>query len=212
MRLIKRIATILAALVVVFLAAGFFLPSAWQVERSIDVPAGSEHVLPLVDAPKRWIEWAAWTPERYPDMQIEHGAVERGPGAVWSWKGESSGNGRMEILSSDARRGVDFELVFEGFEPARGSFRFEPIETGTRVTWTIAGDAGLNPISRYFCLLMDSMMGPDLDAGLEGLARLAVSEKEAAEQAAAEKAAAEARARAEAEAAAAAEADAIAAE
>ena len=44
-----------------------------------------------------------------------------------------------------------------------------------KVTWFNQGDLGWNPVSRYFGLLMDKMMGPDFEEGLENLRRKAES-------------------------------------
>ena len=48
-----------------------------------------------------------------------------------------------------------------------------PDGSGTRVTWTNEGDMGANPVNRYFGLMMDSMVGPDFEAGLKNLKALA---------------------------------------
>ncbi len=209
MRLLKRIGLAVAGLVGLFLVVGVLLPSAWHTERSIVIAADGEHILPLVDTPRRWIDWAPWTPERYPGMEIDYGQPERGAGAWWSWRGEESGNGRMDITRSDVAYGLDFGLAFEGFDPSKGSIQFEKVDGGTKVTWSMFGDYGMNLVGRYFGLVMDSMMEPDFTAGLTKLKAKAEEAKAVAERAAAEAAA---RAKAEADAAAAAAAEQAAAE
>jgi hypothetical protein len=37
------------------------------------------------------------------------------------------------------------------------------------VTWTNQGELGPNPVSRYFGLFIDNMMGPDMETGLHHL-------------------------------------------
>lgn len=205
MRLLTRIGLAVAALVGLFVVVGLFLPSAWHTERSIVIEAQAENILPLIDTPRRWLDWAPWTPERYPGMQIEYGEQERGKGAWWSWRGEESGNGRMDIERSEVAYGIDFGLAFEGFDPSKGSIRFEKAEGGTRVTWSMYGDNGMNLVGRYFGLMMDSMMEGDFHAGLTKLKAKAeeaqaIAEEAVAKKLAAENEAAEAAARAEAEA------------
>jgi hypothetical protein len=56
---------------------------------------------------------------------------------------------------------------------SRGILLLAPDGSGTRVTWTNEGDMGSSPINRYFGLMMDSMVGPDFDAGLRNLKALA---------------------------------------
>lgn len=191
MRTLKRIGLVFAGLCVLFLIVGLFLPATWRAERSIVIRAAPERILPLVDAPRRWIEWAPWTPERYPGMEIQYGEQERGAGAWWSWRGEASGNGRMEITRSDPNRGIDYRLAFEGMTPADGSLRFRPVDGGTEVTWAMWGDQGMNLIGRYFGLMMDAWMGEDFVSGLTRLKAKAEEAQAAADEVAAEKAAAE---------------------
>jgi hypothetical protein len=40
-------------------------------------------------------------------------------------------------------------------------------------TWTNEGEMGGNPINRWFGLMMDRMVGPDFEAGLANLKKLA---------------------------------------
>lgn len=206
MRSLKRIGLVLAVFLILIPVVGFFIPSEWRAEQSIEIDAGGEHILPLVEAPKRWLEWAAWTPERYPGMESEFKGPEKGAGALWSWTGEKSGSGTLEITKSSATAGIEYVLTFEGFTPSPGGIRFEPAGTGTRVVWWMEGDVGKNPFNRYFSLLMEPMMRKDLVSGLEKLKGLAEAERVKAEKEA-ERLAAEAAARAAAEAAAAEESD-----
>lgn len=204
MRILKGVALVLAGLLVLLTLVGFFLPSTWHAEESVEIAADAANILPLVDTPKRWLEWAPWTPERYPEMKNTFPEPASGPGARWEWTGEGSGTGSLEITRSDPETGIEFLLRFEEFPPSTGGIDFESSEVGTRVSWWIQGDVGKNPFARYFTLLMEPMMRKDLVAGLEKLGPLAVAaqeaaEKEAAEREAAERAAAEA-ALAEAEA------------
>jgi hypothetical protein len=207
MRMLKRIGLVLAGFVILLVVVGFFLPSSWRAEQSIEISADGAHILPLIESPKRWLEWAAWTPERYPGMQSTFAGPERGPGARWQWAGEKSGAGVLEITKSDPAAGIEYVLTFEGFSPTPGGLRFEPTAGGTRVVWWMQGDVGNNPLNRYFSLLMEPMMRKDLVAGLEKLKVLAEQAKVEAEKEAEERARAEAEARAAAEAAAAAEAE-----
>lgn len=189
MRLLKRLALALGGLVALFLLGGLFLPSTWQTERSADIEATPEVLLPLIDTPKRWMEWAPWNMERYPGMSVQYEGEERGTGARWNWTGEDSGKGSMTIRKSDPS-GVEFELQFEDFTPSKGAFRFQPNGEHTTVTWSMWGDNGNNLVGRYFALLMDSMLQKDFEAGFTKLKVLAAAEEKAARKAAAQEAAA----------------------
>src|SRR5690606_15249808 len=117
MRILQRIGIALAVFVALVVIGGFFVPSSWQVEESVEVAAAPVDILPLVETPRRWEEWAAWTKARYPDMESEYAGPERGAGAIWRWRGRSSGNGTLEITKSDPASGIDYVLTFEGFSP-----------------------------------------------------------------------------------------------
>ena len=57
----------------------------------------------------------------------------------------------------------DFELAEHMLEPAEG---------GVKVVWVDAGDLGMNPMSRWFGLFLDGMIGPDFEKGLAKMKRL----------------------------------------
>ena len=42
-----------------------------------------------------------------------------------------------------------------------------PAGDSCMVHWIVEGDLGYNPVNRYFGLLMNKMMGPDFERGLE---------------------------------------------
>ena len=54
--------------------------------------------------------------------------------------------------------------------PSTGKWHFKPLDNNkTEVTWSMEADLGFNPISRYFGLFFDSMIGPDFEKGLNNL-------------------------------------------
>lgn len=48
----------------------------------------------------------------------------------------------------------------------RGELRLAASADGATVSWTTGGDVGLNPVGRYFALLMDRWMGRDFEHSL----------------------------------------------
>jgi hypothetical protein len=56
---------------------------------------------------------------------------------------------------------------------SQGGIEFEKSGDGLRIVWFNEGDLGWNPVSRYFGLLMDRMMGPDFEEGLTKLQKRA---------------------------------------
>jgi uncharacterized protein YndB with AHSA1/START domain len=151
------------------------LPSDFGAQRSVVINAPAEKIYPLVATPKQWPNWAVWQ-KREPTMDMKFGTVESGAGAEWSWASRTQGSGRMKFLKADAPKQLDYELFFiEGNDETRstGSFILAPEGQGTKVTWTFKGNAGGNPISRWFGFFIDKLVGPDFEAGLEQLKSIA---------------------------------------
>lgn len=173
MKWLKRILLGVVVLAVIVVAIGWILPSGFKVQRSVEIAAPPSKIYPLVVAPRQWKNWAVWN-ERDPAMTIEYSGPESGVGAKWSWQSKTEGNGSMDFTAAVPDERVDYLLVFPDFDmKSRGQLRLQPSGTVTRVTWTNEGDVGSNPLNRYFAVMMDSMVGPDFEAGLKKLKALA---------------------------------------
>jgi hypothetical protein len=159
MRILKWAGGVIIVLVVLLAVVGFFLPATFTVVRSAEIAAPPDKVYALVADPRSWKQWSAWN-RRDPQMLIEYGGPPAGMGAKWTWKSKR----------------VAFDLYFPDFgTTSKGELRFEPLSAGTRVTWTMNGDMGRNPLYHWFALGADSMVGKDFAEGLAGLK--AVAEK-----------------------------------
>lgn len=172
MRIALKIIGYLIGLIVLVLLAGFLLPSGYSAQRSVVINAPVEKVYPLVANVKEWKRWTVWN-QRDPSMTITYGGPESGVGAKWDWKSKSEGNGGMVFTSADANKKIGYSLAMEGMAPAPGYVSFEPAGNGTKVTWFMAGDAGMNPLFRWFGFFMDRLVGPDFEGGLANLKKLA---------------------------------------
>ena len=76
----------------------------------------------------------------------------------------------MEITGLQHNRVMTYRLYFPDYERgSTGEFTLESVEGGTLVTWSDSGDMGMNPVNRYMGLMMDGMIGPDFELGLENL-------------------------------------------
>lgn len=170
MKIVKRVGVGLALVAMLFFVVAWSLPPRFHVERSIVIAAAPEVVHPAVNKLKEWPTWTAWTVEKYPDMKLAFSGPEEGVGAKYEWDGKSTGQGTLVIKTSDPAKGITYDLAFDhGKTPSTGGLTYAPEGTGTKVTWHADGELGWNPISRYFGLFMDGMMGPDFE---EGLAKL----------------------------------------
>jgi len=173
MKFLIRGIVALLVLVVAVLAIGLVLPSQFKVQRSVEIAAPADKVYPLIAAPAAWVKWCVWN-QRDPSMKIEYSGPSSGSGARWRWESKSEGNGEMEFTDAVADQRISYRLSFPDMGmQSSGRLSLEPGGKGVRVTWTNEGDMGGNPVNRYFGLLMDRMVGPDFEAGLNNLKGLA---------------------------------------
>lgn len=173
MRVAIRIIVALFFSIALLLAIGLLLPRKYSVERSVEIAAPPAKIFPFIEDPRAWTKWTVWQ-QRDPQMKLTYRGPEKGQGAGWSWDSQTEGKGSMEFTRVEAPRLLEYSLVFPEFKmSSAGKLELAPSGGNTKVTWTNAGDLGGNPISRYFGLVMDSMVGKDFRAGLDNLKALA---------------------------------------
>ena len=172
MKILKRVLLVVVVLVVLFLLIGLFLPSRYRVERSVVVRARPAAIYGQISHFKNWLQWTAWNQTKYPDMQVKFDGPESGVGAGYSWEGKSTGQGSIKFTRAEQGKGISYDLDFEQRKyKSFGSITLEPSGESVKVTWSNEGELGANPINRYFGLMMDRMMGPDFEEGLNNLKR-----------------------------------------
>lgn len=170
MKWLKRVGIVGATLVALFFVVGYFLPKSYVVSRSILVEADSEQVHTLVGDLARWPEWTPWA-ELDPSIRTTVGSRSRGVGASQSWSGES-GSGELTFTRSDPESGVVYDFsVNEGRYEAVGAIRYSAEAGGTQVSWEMSGGAG-GILGRYLSLMMDDLLGPSFEKGLNKLKSL----------------------------------------
>ncbi len=173
MRIVKWIVIVLLALAAVLVGGGALLSPKFTVARSISIAAPPEKVYALVADPRGWKQWSVWN-RRDPAMSIEYFGPASGAGAGWAWKSKSEGDGRMSFTAAEPGRRVAYDLYFPDFgTTSNGDLTMVPEGAGTKVTWTMNGDMGSNPLFRWIALNADSMVGKDFAAVLTGLKEVA---------------------------------------
>ncbi len=172
MRIALKIVMYLIGLIVLLLLAGFLLPSAYSAQRSTTINAPAEKIFPFLNNVKEWKRWTVWN-QRDPNMQLTYSGPEAGAGAKWAWKSKTEGNGMMEFTAAEPNKQLTYAFQMEGMSPSPGVLKLEPAGNGTKVIWSMSGDAGMNPLNRWFGFFMDRLVGPDFEAGLANLKKLA---------------------------------------
>jgi hypothetical protein len=166
MKILRRLFFVLATLVILLLVGGFLLPSEYQVERSIVIQAPQDLVFAQVNDLKKN---EAWTPWKDPTMKITYSENTEGVGASSSWESKDMGNGSQTITASAPPAAIDTHLDFGDMGQADVHWSFAAEGKGVQVTQTMKGDQGMNPMKRYFGLIMDKMLGPKFEEGLASL-------------------------------------------
>ncbi|HUP98711.1 MAG TPA: SRPBCC family protein [Usitatibacter sp.] len=175
MKILQWTLAVVGIFALAIVGAGFFLPSKFEVSRSVVINAPAEKVYDLVADPRQWKSWSAWH-ARDPKMDLTYSGPPFGQGAKWAWKSASEGAGQMEFTRVEPNRRVEYSLVFAEFGMrSAGAFFLEPSPAGSKITWTNGGDVGTNPLKHYLAWGMDRLVGPDFEQGLANLK--AVAEK-----------------------------------
>ena len=175
MKIVQWTLAVIGAIALVVVGAGLFIPSSFSVQRSIEINAPPKKIYDLIVEPKKWQQWSVWT-QRDPNMRITYSGPPFGMGAKWSWVSKSEGSGSMQLTRVEPDKRVEYSIFFPEFGMrSTGAIAIAPAGERTRVTWSTAGDVGPNPLKRYLAVMMDRMVGPDFEAGLENLKALAES-------------------------------------
>ena len=168
MKFLKGLLVFLIVVLVIGAVVGFFLPTNYELERSIRVDASPAEIYALVGDLERWDEW---TPRKKgdPTLEVTLGDKTTGVGASQSWNGES-GDGTLTFTKADPDSGVAYDMAMnEGKYKSTGAVSWEKDGSGTRVTWSMKGDMAMPVLGGYFALMMDSMVGDMFEDGLSTL-------------------------------------------
>ena len=177
MKIVKGLLVTVLALVALLLVGGLLLSPTFSVVRSARIAAPPDKIYPLVADPRRWKDWGIWS-RRDPVMKITYSGPPQGAGAAWAWQSESQGDGKMTFTAAEPGKRVAYDLYFPDFgTTSRGDLVLTADGDGTKVTWTMNGDMGRNPLFHWMVLFADGMVGKDFDGGLANLKTLAENSK-----------------------------------
>lgn len=152
-------------------------PSEFRVSRSTTISAPPSVVFGQVND---FHEWEAWNPwgKLDPDMTTTYEGPEQGPGATYSWTGDTNvGEGRMTIEESQPNERIRITLEF--LKPMKAintaEFTFQPEGNRTNVTWSMHGENNFMGKAVGLFMDMDKMIGDNFEKGLADLKAIAES-------------------------------------
>jgi hypothetical protein len=170
-RIIKAIAGLALAAIMVVLVLALRKPADFRIERSILIKAPPDAIFPLVNDFHRWTLWSPFE-KMDPNMNRTYCSAPQGTGAVYEWKGNGrTGAGRMEIVGETAPAKITVKLDFLKPMKARNTaeFTFAPTGDMTNVTWAMYGPSPFVAKIFHVFMDMDAMVGKSFDEGLTRL-------------------------------------------
>jgi len=169
MKVLKGILLVVGIIVTLILVVAVFLPGTAVVTRTVEVNKPVETVFNYVADYTNYIKWNAWS-QMDPEAKSELTGTPGEIGQIYSWDGDIVGKGTLTLNELEPYSSIKGELVF--ISPMQGlavdNWKFETLENATRIVWTFETELGY-PIGRFFGLMMDGQLGPQLDEGLSNI-------------------------------------------
>lgn len=120
--------------------------------------------------------WVNWWPGIQHDssVKLQYSEIKSGEGAAFSWISSdyNTGSGKISIISDIHPDSLQVLIDYGKNGKSTSKFILQKVGLNTRLSWRLESDLGINPLTRWFGLFTDQMTGPDIEKGLNNLARL----------------------------------------
>ena len=168
MKILKIFGIGIVGLIALVIVISFFLPKSYHVERTVSIGAPAAQVHRLTsDLQDGWPQWEPFS-KADESVQTTYGAITSGVGASQAWTSDS-GNGELTFTACDVSNGVEYDMAFNVDQYlSTASLTYNTTATGTDVTWAMDGEVS-GIVGKYFGVLMDGMVGPMFETGLNDL-------------------------------------------
>ena len=169
----KKFLLILIAGIVLlgFVVPQIFLDKAYAMDRSATIAARPADIARVITDLNTWESWTVWNSDEDPTLEREFEGAPGQPGHGMSWTAKKLGNGSLTISTIEPLR-IGYTMQMEGWDPSEGAFVMTANADGTTdVRWEMSGEITGFPAKRYFGLMMDGMVGPAFEDGLQSLKR-----------------------------------------
>src|SRR6185436_14531792 len=173
-----------AGVLVLFVAVVATRPSAYHVERKLEIAAPADLVFGVLNDLRQFagvlVLFGSPLEKRDPNIQRTFEGPAAGVGQSYAWSGNREvGQGKMTIEESvpGQKVGVRLEFVKPMASTATCALTLAGTPTGSFVTWSMAGNH--NFIGKAFGMFMDmdKMLGADIEKGLAELRTVAEGER-----------------------------------
>lgn len=138
---------------------------AYQIERSIEISVSPSRVFAVVSDFNTWSTWSPWLIAE-PDATVRVTGRPGVLGSSYTWSGDVTGAGEMELRQAERDRRLEIELRFlKPFKTTAGvAFDLQATAGGTRLTWRMNGSM---PWFLFWMIpMMKTFIGLDYHRGL----------------------------------------------
>ncbi|MCX7546115.1 SRPBCC family protein [Marinicella gelatinilytica] len=182
MRVFKYLFFALLFLIIGFYAYGLFLlKDEVTVSRETTIDRPVKVVYKTVNSMHNFNQWSPW-PKMDPDAEFTFQGPETGVGSQMTWSGNQSiGSGVQTIVETVENKLVKTKTVFKSKDNAvsHTTYRLTPIdEDTTKVEWIYETDFDGDILGRYVGSMLDGMLGPQYEQGLQKLKEVVESQPE----------------------------------
>ncbi|MDO9451378.1 MAG: SRPBCC family protein [Stagnimonas sp.] len=167
MKILKTLFYGVIGLVAALAVIGLALPREVRIEREIVIAAPPATVFTYLNGWQNFNAWSPWA-ALDPNTKYTYEGPLTGVGAKQSWSSEmhSVGSGSQQITAVEPDQSITIQLMLPDMAPSVVTQVLTPQDEGTKVVWAMEADMGLNPLNRWFGLLLPKFIGPDYEKGL----------------------------------------------
>jgi effector-binding domain-containing protein len=170
MKTLRRILIVILCFALILISIAYLLPKKIHVERSMSINASQKKVFEQINTLRNWLKWSPWL-QMDTTMALSFSGPESGIGTSYKWLSHDKnvGTGSVTIISSIPYDSLMVIMDFDRMGISMAKFKLIKENKGTNLIWSLESDLGMNPVSRWFGLFSDHMIGPDLERGLFNL-------------------------------------------
>ena len=165
MKVLKILGVIVLVFAALILIIPLFLADNVVVSHSQLIKAKPVTVFHQVNTLENWGAWSPFDDE--PGMTVSYDGPKSGVGALMLWTGNE--NGSLTILESSPYKSIKTDIIYGQDGTTNGIWQFEKKPEGVIVTWTVQAKDLSYPLERSFGLVLEIMMKPMLEKGLNDL-------------------------------------------
>lgn len=178
MKAFKWIGILLLLLLLISLGLVFTAPAEYKMERHIIIKADKAAIYPLIAILHERKKWYPW-PAQDPEGEYLYGGSPGEVGSSFTWKSKVTGEGEELLTTLVPEKLAESNISIKSpmARESKGWIELKSVgATETEVVWGLSGENSFldKLTSRFFSV--ESIMGPDYEAGLEKLKELAEKE------------------------------------